>query len=270
MLKEITINAILDYIEDNLEVSIINIDSLVSFSGYSKRYLQLLFINSIGISIGRYIQLRRVSRAAIFLQRTNLPISSISERLCYDSQQTFTREFKKNTGYTPLQYRKNKIWCFRKQTGPKKLGTLFPIPDIRYLDSQDFYGVSINYKEEIPFTGARSKNKWDMINSISSQNNDTVFVSHTIDTKLQNNEFFTNAIIWTKKECSNIKSTMEKGYYVYFSYKGTLDGYYAYIKHIYMNVLPFYGLQRKNSLDLEKITFCKNGEYLIEYNMPIA
>ncbi|MFP1451523.1 AraC family transcriptional regulator [Escherichia coli] len=26
----------------------------------------------------------------------------ISERLCYDSQQTFTREFRKHTGYTPL------------------------------------------------------------------------------------------------------------------------------------------------------------------------
>lgn len=48
ILKEMTINAILDYIEDNIEVSPIDINSLVEYSGYSRRYLQLLFLIILG------------------------------------------------------------------------------------------------------------------------------------------------------------------------------------------------------------------------------
>lgn len=44
ILKKMTINAILDYIEDNIEISPIDINSLVEYSGYSRRYLQLLFL----------------------------------------------------------------------------------------------------------------------------------------------------------------------------------------------------------------------------------
>ncbi|HBN7305367.1 TPA: helix-turn-helix transcriptional regulator, partial [Escherichia coli] len=73
----------------------LKIDELVNYSGYSKRYLQLLFKSKIGISVGKYIQLRRITRAATLLRFTNLSISNISARLLYDSQQTFTREFKK-------------------------------------------------------------------------------------------------------------------------------------------------------------------------------
>lgn len=40
MLKEMTISAIVQYIEDNLELQPINIESLVLYSGYSRRYLQ--------------------------------------------------------------------------------------------------------------------------------------------------------------------------------------------------------------------------------------
>ncbi|HHO4621935.1 TPA: helix-turn-helix transcriptional regulator [Escherichia coli] len=73
----------------------IDINVLVDYSGYSRRYLQLLFKENIGVTLGKYIQLRRITRAAILLRFTNLNILDISERLFYDSQQTFTREFKK-------------------------------------------------------------------------------------------------------------------------------------------------------------------------------
>lgn len=43
MLKIMAVNAITQYIEENLEVSPINIDTLVEYSGYSRRYLQILF-----------------------------------------------------------------------------------------------------------------------------------------------------------------------------------------------------------------------------------
>ena len=121
MLKTITVNAIVEYIENNLELMHINTDALVEYSGYSKRYLQILFSSIIGIPVGKYIQMRRITRAAVLLRFTNLSIADISERLFYDSQQTFTREFKKNSGYTPLQYRKSKLWSFKNMLSCKKI-----------------------------------------------------------------------------------------------------------------------------------------------------
>ncbi|TNS94750.1 helix-turn-helix transcriptional regulator, partial [Escherichia coli] len=105
MIRLLTIKEIPQYIEDNLDIYNIDIDSLVTRSGYSRRNLQLLFKRFVGMPVGKYIRLRRVSRSAVLLRLTNLPLSVISTTLCYDSQQTFTREFKKHTGYTPKQYR---------------------------------------------------------------------------------------------------------------------------------------------------------------------
>ena len=68
MLKLLTINAITKYIEENLEVHPIKIDEIVTFTGFSRRYLQQHFKKIVGISIGKYIQLRRISRAAVLLK----------------------------------------------------------------------------------------------------------------------------------------------------------------------------------------------------------
>ncbi|MDW9205222.1 helix-turn-helix domain-containing protein [Escherichia coli] len=94
-IKQLTIKAILEYIEEHIGVKPIDIETIVCFSGYSRRYLQTLFKSCMGVPIGRYIQLRRVSRAAVLLRLTSLPLVSIAGKLCYDSQQTFSREFKK-------------------------------------------------------------------------------------------------------------------------------------------------------------------------------
>ncbi|ECJ2088395.1 AraC family transcriptional regulator, partial [Salmonella enterica] len=47
-IKQLTIKAILEYIEDNIEVKSIDIESIVCFSGYSRRYLQSLFKSHMG------------------------------------------------------------------------------------------------------------------------------------------------------------------------------------------------------------------------------
>ncbi|EFC0398052.1 helix-turn-helix transcriptional regulator, partial [Escherichia coli] len=109
---------------------------LVARSGYSRRNLQLLFKRFVGMPVGKYIRLRRVSRSAVLLRLTNLPLSVISTTLCYDSQQTFTREFKKHTGYTPKQYRENKVWVFHNITGSLTVNPEFEIPDFYYFNCE--------------------------------------------------------------------------------------------------------------------------------------
>ncbi len=65
-IKQLTIKAILEYIEDNIEVKSIDIESIVC-SGYSRRYLQSLFKSHIENVDGRYIlRLRRVRGLPIY------------------------------------------------------------------------------------------------------------------------------------------------------------------------------------------------------------
>ncbi len=78
MLKIITINAITQYIEDNLEKHKINTEEIVKFTDFSRRYLQLHFKEHVGIPIEKYIKLRRISRAAVLLKLTNQSLITIN------------------------------------------------------------------------------------------------------------------------------------------------------------------------------------------------
>ncbi|ENY3561864.1 helix-turn-helix domain-containing protein [Escherichia coli O54:H45] len=271
MLKILTINAITQYIDDNLEKESINIDKLVNYSGYSKRYLQLLFKSKIGISVGKYIQLRRITRAATLLRFTNLSISNVSARLLYDSQQTFTREFKKNSGYTPLQYRKSKVWAFENMTGRREANSYIPTPEIRYLEQKKIFGKKIFYKEKIPATDPLSELKWISVDYLLAKSNDSVYISHKFELdKIDNNYMYFNAVLWGVNEDSKYNGEeLNEGFYAYFHFNGSRDEYRKLIYNIYLNVLPFYGLQKKDSYDLEIITKTYDDACFFEYFLPI-
>lgn len=271
MLKILTVNAITQYIDDNLEKESINIDKLVNYSGYSKRYLQLLFKSKIGISVGKYIQLRRVTRAATLLRFTNLSISNISARLLYDSQQTFTREFKKNSGYTPLQYRKSKVWAFENMIGRREPNNYIPTPEIRYLEQKKIFGKKIFYKEKIPTTNPLSEFKWISVDYLLAKSNDSIYISHKFELdKIDNNYMYFNAVLWGGNEDNKYNGEeLDEGFYAYFHFNGSRDEYRRYIYNIYLNAVPFYGLQKKDSYDLEIITKTYDDACFFEYFLPI-
>ena len=270
MLKTLTINAITQYIEDNLEVMPIDINILVDYSGYSRRYLQILFKDNIGIPVGKYIQLRRITRAATLLRLTDLNITHISEKLHYDSQQTFTREFKKNSGYTPLQYRKLKIWIFKNMLGPREANINISLPIIQHLEQKRFYGKKIYYRETIPPTTPTSKQKWSSVDLLLSEKNNQLFISHKHESsKIDNKYMHFHAIIWDYPDNSTSGEVLSEGYYAYFSFTGSRYDYKKFIYNTYLITLPFYGLQPKDSYDLEIIKKLDNDRCHFEYFLPV-
>ncbi|MFB9998481.1 helix-turn-helix domain-containing protein [Providencia rustigianii] len=248
------VNSVTQYIEENIEIKHIDIEGLVSYSGYSRRYLQKIFKNKIGFSIGKYIQLRRISRAAVLLRLTSLSLSSISTRLCYDSQQTFTREFKKNTGYTPLQYRNNKLLTFQGMIGHRDTNDLFPYPKLYHIDKKTIDGFLFKHKEKLPYTGEQSKVRLREINKrlISAK---TVYLSNKISLgKDFNNGVLITTIIWTNSEQVNTQFEINSGLYAGFLFTGSHKSYSHFIYHIYMNLLPFYNLTKRDEFDIEIIS----------------
>ncbi|KAE9728687.1 helix-turn-helix domain-containing protein [Escherichia coli] len=270
MLKTMTINAILKYIDDNIETKNIDINELVDYSGYSRRYLQLLFSKHTGISIGKYIQRRRITRAAILLKLTKLSIVTISERLSYDSQQTFTREFKKNTGYTPLQYRNSNEWTFRHQIGHRELNDNLSGLEFRYLPEIDFYGTPILFEETIPYTGAHSQKKWNIVKNRLSFKKERLFLSNkTLQGQKNSEKFKIKSIPWEQKTFLNEKNTISEGIYIYVTYKGQINDYISHINNVHLNFLPANGLRKKNGYDLEIISQNNDESFNFEYYLPI-
>lgn len=84
----------------------ITMDRLAQVSGYSERHLQRLFRLHTGQSLRRYRQNRRIEKSCELIRNTDLKIGSVAERVGYKDIDTFTSLFKRCTGKTPSEYRK--------------------------------------------------------------------------------------------------------------------------------------------------------------------
>lgn len=71
-------------------------------------YLSGLFRREVGVTLTEYVTSRRIAYAADQLQTTQLPIKTIAKKAGIADVQYFSRVFKRRTGQTPSQYRRNK------------------------------------------------------------------------------------------------------------------------------------------------------------------
>lgn len=68
---------IIDYIENNLD-SQLNLDEIAKEAGYSKFHMNRVFLECVGFTIYKYIQMRRLTVAAEKLVYTKKPIIEIA------------------------------------------------------------------------------------------------------------------------------------------------------------------------------------------------
>ena len=101
----VTIIKALSYIKTNLKNSI-KLKSLSQMVGYSDRQLRTLFLKYLGTTPKQYITDERIKRAKAYLSNTQLSLKNISDSLGFYSEFHFMKSFKKITGYTATEYRK--------------------------------------------------------------------------------------------------------------------------------------------------------------------
>lgn len=109
MIRQKILQQLLEWIECNLDHPI-SIEDIAQKSGYSRRNIQLLFRNFMHMPLGSYIRKRRLCRAAILVRLTAKSMLDIALSLHFDSQQSFSREFKKLFGCSPREYRLRDFW----------------------------------------------------------------------------------------------------------------------------------------------------------------
>jgi len=69
-------------------------------------HLERLFRAHTGYAIGRYRLLCRIAAAREMLATTEIPVGEIAEKVGIGDSSNFSRYFRRETGYTPQQYRK--------------------------------------------------------------------------------------------------------------------------------------------------------------------
>ncbi len=93
-----------DYIQNNFSENV-PVNSIASFVGVSKSYLERLFKANFGVTILQYIHERRIEFVKQALLNTDNTIDEICRKYGFQSKPQLIYEFKKKEGCTPLQFR---------------------------------------------------------------------------------------------------------------------------------------------------------------------
>lgn len=99
------ISNVLAYIDSNLD-KIKGLEDVASHHYVSKYYLSHLFKSELQITLTDYLIKTRITRAMILLKETKKSAQEISEMCGFQTNSYFCLTFKKITGKTPLEFRK--------------------------------------------------------------------------------------------------------------------------------------------------------------------
>ncbi|EEO7308620.1 AraC family transcriptional regulator [Salmonella enterica] len=98
-----------EWLEQNLHRPV-TLSLLAKKVGCSSRHLSDLFSKTFGISIGAYIQKRRLTLASTMLRTTRRDITDIALMYQYSHLSSFSRAFRKQFGQSPQHYREAGYW----------------------------------------------------------------------------------------------------------------------------------------------------------------
>ncbi|NRG28254.1 response regulator [Bacillus circulans] len=99
------VNTICDYIDEHYHENITR-DNIAKIVYLSPDYITRIFKKEKGLSLVNYIIKKRVDIAKELLIQTTLPVHIISDKVGYGNYSYFTKLFKKETNYTPFEYRR--------------------------------------------------------------------------------------------------------------------------------------------------------------------
>lgn len=258
------IRDLLVWLESHLDQPL-SLDNVAIKAGYSKWHLQRMFINITGHAIGAYIRARRLTKAAVALRLTGRPILDIALQYRFDSQQTFTRAFKKQFNQTPAGYRRAAEWKAFGIRPPIRLGEfsmpqaeMVEIPDLALLGNTQIYTCTLeqisNHRADM------RRNFWGQFLQHMETIPSEVYGLHEVYASSEKEDeqeiFYTTAVLANEHErqhLSSVKPILVKGgRYVQFRYSGPKLGFQEFILILYTTCMPTLNLTRRVGQDIER------------------
>lgn len=105
--KDEQLRAAITYLRQNFEDSSLSIIDLCNKMDLSRSYLYTLFKNNLGLSPQQFLINLRMEQAKEYLANTDNTIQEISRIIGYNDEFTFSKAFKKYSGFSPKIYRQN-------------------------------------------------------------------------------------------------------------------------------------------------------------------
>ena len=111
----------ISYIERHLDASL-SLELLAREMGFSKYHFHRIFKKHSGKSVTDYIRSRKIARAAYLLLYTEQRVLDIALISGFESQEAFTRIFKKTYALPPRQVPGTDAGVYRARGGPSNEG----------------------------------------------------------------------------------------------------------------------------------------------------
>lgn len=263
------IRDLLSWLESHLDQPL-SLDNVAAKAGYSKWHLQRMFKDITGNAIGAYIRARRLSKAAVALRLTSRPILDIALQYRFDSQQTFTRAFKKQFAQTPALYRRAEDWSAFGICPPIRLGAFtLPQPEYITLPEQHLIGLTQSYSctlEQISsFRSELRMQFWRQYLGEAKTLPPVLYGlhhAHPSQEKDDEQEVLYTTAMEPRYLSDNVQEghplILQGGEYALFRYKGPTDGLQDFILTLYGTCLPALKLTRRKGHDIER--FYPKGE----------
>ena len=86
------------------------IDEMAAYMNLSRSGFQHLYSHTFGVSVIHDVINGRIEKAKSLLSKSNFSITEISNKSGYKSEFHFMRQFKKETGLTPTEFRRSSSW----------------------------------------------------------------------------------------------------------------------------------------------------------------
>ena len=259
----------INYIEAEMRNNKTDVSAICEHAGVSKWYFQRIFKGVTGDTVGDYLRKRRLSLAAIDLVNTDRAIIDIAFDFGFESQEAFTRSFKKLFENTPGQFRKNR--------DPKMFKHKFHLTSefLQHLKEKLKMEPVIEEREELklvgfsaPFRGVFDENPnndqvipglWQklmqQVHQIKNQVEGEIF--GVVDCKMiDGNEKLEYRAMVQVNNFDAVPEGMDsfifpKGKLAKFTHKGSLDGIDKTVKYALGTWLPQTNYKLREGLELE-------------------
>ena len=106
---------IAEYIRNHFGESIY-LTSLSKIFAVSQSYLSRKFKAVTGMGLNQFITMVRINKATLLLKDSKLTVMEVAQQCGYNDSNYFAAVFKNIKGTTPLNYRKQRVWCNAKET----------------------------------------------------------------------------------------------------------------------------------------------------------
>ncbi|URQ61437.1 MDR efflux pump AcrAB transcriptional activator RobA [Pantoea alhagi] len=281
------IRDLLVWLESHLDQPL-SLDNVAAKAGYSKWHLQRMFKEVTSHAIGAYIRARRLSKAAVALRLTSRPILDIALQYRFDSQQTFTRAFKKQFNQTPAYYRRASEWNAYGLRPPIRLDNS-TLPEARFVTLPEtvLVGQTQSYTctlEQISrYRDEMRIHFWQQFLLETDTVPPVLYGLHQVRPSQEKDDeqeiLYTTAVPsdqLAKPMQSAQTVLLEAGDYVQFNYEGPRSQLQDFILMLYGTCMPTLQLTRRQGQDIER--FYTHGgkkrpeppqEIRCEYLIPI-